>query len=89
MVRGILVSPLMFLTPEERMATAEPPLTRSDLREELQRFREEIRRELTHYATKSDLAELKSQLAWRMVWLMFGAATAGSAVVYVIDTLNS
>ena len=71
------------------MATAEPPLTRSDLREELQCFREEIQRELAHYATKSDLAELKAVLMWRMVWMMFGAATAGSAVVYVIDTFTS
>ena len=67
------------------MTTAEHPLTRSGLREELQ-----------HYATKEDLAkietkiaEMESRLTWRIVLVMFGAAAAGSAVVSVIDRFAS
>ena len=70
---------------EGRMATAEHPLTRAALREELQ-----------HYATKEDLAkietkiaEMESRLTWRIVVAMFGAAAAGSAVVSVIDRFAS
>ena len=54
------------------MATVEHPITRSELREEL-----DVR--LQHYATKADLAELKSDIGnlkagvWRscssQVWL--------------------
>ena len=34
------------------------PITRSDLHEELAGLREELQRELRHYATKEDLARL-------------------------------
>ena len=39
--------------------TAAAPLTRAELREELDRFRGEMCRELSHYATKADVANLK------------------------------
>ena len=41
------------------MATEEPPLTRSDLREELDRT-------LRHYATKADLAALETRITAAM-----------------------
>ena len=47
-----------------RMATAEQPITRSELREELQ-----------HYATKADLAELRGEMKairWTMSLIGFG-----------------
>ena len=65
------------------MATAEHPITRSELREEL-----DVR--LQHYATKADLAELKSDignlkadLTLRMALLQL----AGMAVVATIVRL--
>ena len=47
------------------MTTAEMPITRSDLREELQR-------ELRHYATKEDLANLKADLRGDFTRLILG-----------------
>ena len=35
-------------------------LTRAELREEFDRFRDEMHRELRHYATKADVANLKT-----------------------------
>lgn len=57
------------------VATDAAPLTRDDLRDELQRalthyatkadladLRDEMRRAMAHYATKADLAELRDEL---------------------------
>ena len=41
------------------MSTTEHPITRSELREELDRLRREFRE---HYATKADLEALRSEL---------------------------
>ena len=61
------------------MVTA--PLTRENLREELARFREEIR---THYATKAGLANLENRLTWR-----FGSTliAVGTLVVLAVKYL--
>ena len=45
------------------MATVEHPITRTDLREELDRT-------LKHYATKADLAQLEIRLYFRLGGLM-------------------
>ena len=58
------------------VAANEQPITRSELREELR-----------HYATKADLANLKADLTWRMMVMMFGAAAAAAAAVSTIDRL--
>ena len=41
------------------MAMAEPPITRTELREELALLRDEYRQ---HYATKADLAEVRGDI---------------------------
>ena len=80
------------------MSTEEPPLTRSDLREELDRT-------LRHYATKADLAALETRITTAMAelsaahtaalasqtrWLaglVLAAATAAAGVVIAVDRL--
>ena len=52
------------------MATAEQPITRSELREELR-----------HYATKEDLANLKFDLTWRIVVLQLLGVAAVAAIM--------
>ena len=41
------------------MAMAEPPITRTELREELALLRDEFRQ---HYATKADLADVRGDI---------------------------
>ena len=64
------------------MATTEQPITRSELREELQ-----------HYATKSDLraeiAELETQLTRWMIGVLIGSTVAALAIATLIQTLIS
>ena len=50
------------------MTTIEHPITRSELRDELDRT-------LRHYATKADLVELKSELRGDLLKLAIGLAT--------------
>ncbi len=60
------------------MVTTDPPVTRSELREELATFKADIRQELAllrdefrqHYATKADLKELEVRLMLRLGGLM-------------------
>ena len=62
------------------MTTAEMPITRSDLREELQR-------ELRHYSTKEDLANLKADLRGdltRLILAMVALQAAGLGAVAAI-----
>lgn len=58
------------------MTTAEHPVTRTELREELR-----------HYATKADLANLETRLIKWMVGLMVSAVVAASAVAVVIQNI--
>ena len=60
------------------MATTEHPITRSELREELDRV-------LQHYATKEDLANLKSDLTWRMLIGQFLGIAAIAAVMQFLS----
>jgi len=73
------------------MAIEEPPLTRSELREELDRT-------LRHYATKADLAALETRLTAAMAeltaamasqtrWLAGLVLAAAAAVVIAVDRL--
>ena len=65
------------------MTTAEHPITRSDLREELQ-----------HYATKADVAEMRVELhqmetrliKW-MVGLMVGSIAVASTIALLVQRL--
>ena len=62
------------------MTMAEQPITRSELREELQ-----------NYATKSDLraeiAELETRLTRWMIGVLIGSTVAASAIATLIQTL--
>ena len=52
------------------MATAEQPITRGELREELR-----------HYATKADLERLKADLTFRMALLQLAGMAAVAAIM--------
>ena len=56
------------------------PLTRAELRDELDRT-------LKHYATKADVAELKADLVKWMVGLMLGSVTAAVSIAVAVDRL--
>lgn len=58
------------------MAQVEQPITRSELREELQ-----------HYATKADMAQMETRLVKWLVGLMFGAAALSASIALVIERL--
>lgn len=60
------------------MATAEHPITRSELREELQ-----------HYATKADLANLETRLIKWMVGQLVAAIMIASSIAVLIQRLLS
>ena len=63
------------------MATAEHPITRSELRAELDGFRAELRE---HYATKTDLADLRTELNTKidgMFWKIAGVIVASASVI--------
>ena len=55
------------------MATAEQPITRTELREELR-----------HYATKADLAHLETRMVRWMVGVMLGGLTAAVGLTAVL-----
>ena len=62
------------------MTTETAPLTREELREELDRV-------LVHYATKADLAELKADLARlesRLTWKVAGLQIASMVAIAAI-----
>ena len=58
------------------MTTAEHPVTRTELREELR-----------YYATKADLANLETRLIKWMVGLMISAVVAASAVAVMVQNI--
>ena len=60
------------------MTSAEHPITRSELREELK-----------HYATKADLADLKAELIkWMAGWTLGGLVAIASLVTVIINFLG-
>ena len=64
------------------MTTDVGPLTRDDLRQELDRT-------LQHYATKADLAALETRLTRWIVALMLGSAGLAAAIAGVIVRVSS
>lgn len=65
----------------------DPPLTRAELREEFDRLRGELfrHRELSHHATKADVANLKAWLvAVSLVVVLNLLGTAGLIVASVL-----
>lgn len=74
---------------ETFMVTSEQPITRSELREELQHHatKEVLRDELRHYATKVDMAQMETRLVKWMVGIMFGAAALSTSIALVIQRL--
>ena len=71
-------------------------MTREEFREDFRRFREELHRELQHYATKEDLAKLETNLTqletrltrW-MVGIMLSSAGVASTLTYAVVRLAS
>ena len=63
---------------------AERPITRSELREEFDRLRADIRE---IYATKADLAQLELRLTLRMVTIMATFITIASTVIIAVQKL--
>ena len=74
------------------MTTAEHPITRAELRGEiddlLHREFADLRREFReHYATKEDLAKLETRLIKWIVGQMIAAIVAASAVAVVVQQI--
>ena len=59
-------------------------LTRAELREEFDRFRDEIHRELRHYATKADVANLKMWLVGLLLVVVLNVLGTVGAIVAVL-----
>ena len=60
-------------------------LTRAELREEFDRFRDEMHRELRHYATKADVANLKTWMVGLLLVVVLNVlGTAGAIVAAVL-----
>ena len=62
------------------MVSVEQPITRSELREELEHH-------LSHYATKEDLAKLETRLTRWMVGVLIGSTIAASSVAVLMQSL--
>jgi len=52
--------PCEEVRPNGRLAIGGAPLTRAELGKRFDRFRDEMHRELRHYVTKADVANLKT-----------------------------
>ena len=59
------------------------PLTLADLRDEMDRFRAEIHRELSRYATKADLKDLETKLTLRLL----GVVGTATGIIIAVDRL--
>ena len=59
-------------------------LTRADLREEFDRFRDEMHRELRHYATKADVANLRTWLVGISLVVVVNVVGTAGAIVAVL-----
>ncbi len=61
------------------MTSSEHPISRSELREELNLT-------LQHYATKADLADLKAELIkWMAGWTLGGMVAVASLVTVILN----
>ena len=61
--------------------TGAPPLTRPELREELDRFRGEMYRESSHYATKVDVDELRAWMVGLFLVVVLNVVGTAGAIV--------
>ena len=76
------------------MATLAPPITRTELREELQVLRGELREEFQllrdefreHYPTKADLAEVKSEFIKWIVGVGLASVAAAATLTAAVMT---
>ena len=59
-------------------------LTRAELREEFERFRDEMHHELRHYATKADVASLKTWLVCISLVVVLNVVGTAGAIVAVL-----
>ena len=61
-------------------------LTRTELREESGRFRDEMHRELRRYATKADVANLKTWMVGLLLVVVLNVVGTAGAIVAVVLT---
>ena len=61
-------------------------LTRVELREELDRFRDEMGRELRHYATKADVANLKTWMVGLLLLVVLNVVGTAGAIAAALLT---
>ena len=60
-------------------------LTRAELREEFDRFSDEMHRELRHYATKADVADLKAWMVGLSLVVVLNVVGTVGAIVAVLS----
>ena len=60
---------------------------RDEMRQDSRSFREDMYRELQHYATKADLAEMKAELIKWMVGLMVASIAAATTFAFAVERL--
>ena len=61
-------------------------LTRTELREEFDRFRDEMHRELRHYATKADVANLKVWIVGLLLVVVLNVVGTAGAIAAALLT---
>ena len=61
-------------------------LTRAELREEFNRFRDEMHRELRHYATKADVANLKTWMVGLLLVVVLNVVGTAGAIAAALLT---
>ena len=61
-------------------------LTRAELREEFDRFRDEMHRELRHYATKADVANLKTWMVGLLLVVVLNVVGTAGAIAAALLT---
>ncbi len=71
------------------MAFVEQPITRSELREELENHFKLYENQLQHYATKEDLAKLETRLTRWMVGILIGSSIAATSIAVLVQSLVS
>jgi len=61
-------------------------LTRTELRKEFDRFRDEMHRELRHYATKADVANLKVWIVGLLLVVVLNVVGTAGAIAAALLT---
>ena len=60
-------------------------VTKEDLRYEIDRLKDDMHSEFSHYATKKDLSDLKVELFKATVWLMVAAASIATSATVILE----